>query len=51
MCIRDSHYNIYENELLPEDKADENIKEYSQFDGLNDEWEDFNERDFENSKK
>ena len=27
----------------------ENIKEYSQFEGLNDEWEDFNERDFENS--
>ena len=44
------HYNIYENELLPEDKTDENIKEYSQFEGLNDEWEDFNERDFENSK-
>ena len=43
------HYNIYENELLPEDKTDENIKEYSQFEGLNDEWEDFNERDFENS--
>ena len=42
-------YNIYENELLPEDKTDENIKEYSQFEGLNDEWEDFNERDFENS--
>ena len=33
------HYNIYENELLPEDKTDENIKEYSQFEGLNDEWE------------
>ena len=29
------HYNIYENELLPEDKTDENIKEYSQFEGLN----------------
>ena len=43
------HYNIYENELLPEDKTDENIKEYSQFEGLNDEWEDFNERDFDNS--
>ena len=41
--------NIYENELLPEDKTDENIKEYSQFEGLNDEWEDFNERDFDNS--
>ena len=46
---REDHYNIYENELLPEDKTDENIKEYSQFEGLNDEWEDFNERDFENS--
>ena len=22
------HYNIYENELLPEDKTDENIKEF-----------------------
>ena len=42
-------FNIYENELLPEDKTDENIKEYSQFEGLNDEWEDFNERDFDNS--
>ena len=46
---KNHHYNIYENELLPEDKTDENIKEYSQFEGLNDEWEDFNERDFENS--
>ena len=27
------------------------LKEYSQFDGLNDEWEDFNERDFGKSKK
>ena len=44
------NYNIYENELLPEDKTDENIKEYSQFEGLNDEWEEFNERDFDKSQ-
>ena len=41
------HYNIYENEIIPKDKTDDNIKGYSQFDGLNEDWEDFNERDFD----
>ena len=41
------HYNIYENEVIPKDTADDNIKGYAQFDGLNEEWEDFNEREFD----
>ena len=41
------HYNIYENEIIPKDKTDDNIKGYSQFDGLNEDWEDFNEREFD----
>ena len=41
------HYNIYENEVIPKDTADYNIKGYAQFGGLNEEWEDFNEREFD----
>ena len=41
------HYNIYENEIIPKDKTDDNIKGYSQFDGLDEDWEDFNEREFD----
>ena len=39
-------FNIYENELHP-NKVEENdgIKDYTQFDGINDDWEEFNERE------
>ena len=38
-------FNIYENELHP-NKLEEHdgIKDYTQFDGINDDWEEFNER-------
>ena len=31
-------------------EEDEGIKDYTQFDGINDDWEEFNERDFSASK-
>ena len=31
-------------------EEDEGIKDYTQFDGINDDWEEFNERDFSSSK-
>tara|TARA_E500000075_G_C6661959_1_gene161808 strand:+ start:39 stop:437 length:399 start_codon:yes stop_codon:yes gene_type:complete len=39
-------FNIYENELHP-NKVEENdgIKDYTQFEGINDDWEEFNERE------
>ena len=45
-------YNIYENELHPKNvEEDEGIKDYTQFDGINDDWEEFNERDFNTKSK
>ena len=39
-------FNIYENELHPKNVEEhEGIKDYTQFDGINDDWEEFNERD------
>ena len=39
-------YNIYENELHPKNvEENEGIKDYTEFDGINDDWEEFNERD------
>ena len=44
-------FNIYENELQPKNVAeDDNIKDYTQFEGINDDWEEFNERDFSKNK-
>ena len=44
-------YNIYENELHPKNvEEDEGIKDYTEFDGINDDWEEFNERDFSAKK-
>ena len=44
-------FNIYENELHPKNvEEDEGIKDYTQFDGINDDWEEFNERDFSANK-
>ena len=40
-------FNIYEYELHPKNvEEDTGIKDYTQFDGINDDWEEFNERDF-----
>ena len=39
-------YNIYENELHPKNvEEDDGIKDYTEFDGINDDLEEFNERD------
>ena len=39
-------FNIYENELHPKNvEENEGIKDYTQFEGINDDWEEFNERD------
>ena len=39
-------FNIYENELHPKNvEENEGIKDYTEFDGINDDWEEFNERD------
>ena len=44
-------FNIYENELHPKNvEENEGIKDYTQFDGINDDWEEFNERDFSTKK-
>ena len=44
-------FNIYENELHPKNvEEDQGIKDYTQFDGINDDWEEFNERDFSKNK-
>ena len=44
-------FNIYENELHPKNVEEhEGIKDYTQFDGLNDDWEEFNERDLSKKK-
>ena len=44
-------FNIYENELHPKNIEDnEGIKDYTQFEGINDDWEEFNERDFSSKK-
>ena len=44
-------FNIYENELHPKNiEENEGIKDYTQFDGINDDWEEFNERDFSSKK-
>ena len=45
-------YNIYENELHPKNvEENEGIKDYTEFDGINDDWEEFNERDTSLKKK
>ena len=42
---------IFEKELHPKNvEENEGIKDYTQFDGINDDWEEFNERDFSSKK-
>ncbi len=44
-------FNIYEKQLHPKNiEENEGIKDYTQFDGINDDWEEFNERDFSSKK-
>ena len=40
-------FNIYENEVIHNNKQDEeNTKDYTEFEGIEEDWEDFNEREF-----
>ena len=43
-------FNIYENDLHPNSQKEENTEGYTQFEGINDDWEEFNERDFAKKK-
>ena len=40
-------FNIYESELFPKNIEADATEGYTEFDGINDDWEEFNERDFE----
>ena len=44
-------FNIYENELFPKNVETDETEGYTEFDGINDDWEEFNERDFEKKAK
>jgi len=44
-------FNIYENELFPKNVESDETEGYTEFDGINDDWEEFNERDFEKKAK
>ena len=51
ITLKKDLFNIYENELHPKNiEENEGIKDYTQFDGINDDWEEFNERDFSSKK-
>ena len=40
------NFNFYENEVVHNNKND-NEPDYEEFDGLNEDWEEFNQREFE----
>jgi hypothetical protein len=40
------NFNFYENEMVQKGKED-NEPDYEEFDGLNEDWEEFNRREFE----
>ncbi len=40
------NFNFYENEIVHKPKADKE-PDYEEFDGLNEDWEEFNRREFE----
>ena len=40
-------FNIYENELFPKNVEQDQTEGYTEFEGINDDWEEFNEREFE----
>jgi hypothetical protein len=39
-------FNIYENEVIHNNKKEEDTTDYTEFEGIEEDWEDFNERDF-----
>ena len=49
--IGENSNNIYENELFPKNVEQDETEGYTEFDGINDDWEEFNERDFEKKAK
>ena len=44
-------FNIYENELFPKYVEQDQTEGYTEFEGINDDWEEFNERTFEKKSK
>ena len=44
-------FNIYENELFPKNVEEDQTEGYTEFEGINDDWEEFNERTFEKKSK
>ena len=44
-------FNIYENELFPKNVEQDQTEGYTEFEGINDDWEEFNERTFEKKSK
>ena len=40
------NFNFYENEMVHKSKDDDEV-DYKEFDGLNEDWEEFNRREFE----
>ena len=44
-------FNIYENELFPKNVEEYQTEGYTEFEGINDDWEEFNERTFEKKSK
>ena len=44
-------FNIYENELFPKNVEQDQTEGYTEFEGINDYWEEFNERTFEKKSK
>ena len=40
------NFNFYENEMVHKSKNDDEV-DYKEFDGLNEDWEEFNRREFE----
>ena len=44
-------FYIYENELFPKNVEEDQTEGYTEFEGINDDWEEFNERTFEKKSK
>ena len=44
-------FNIYENELFPKNVEEDQTEGYTEFEGINDDWEEFNERTIEKKSK
>ena len=44
-------FNIYENELFPKNVEEDQTEGYTEFEGINDDWEEFNQRTYEKKSK